>query len=146
MDTLYGRNKEEHPEPIKAEVQGKWEKIYCKTCRYFGAFRSVKTATLVHPWQHWKGKLRERRKGVLFKGLISDNICDPTGGFFSLHEHFCVLFESLFEQDSLKLVVRERPGFLLGHPFPHGSAPTFGFSSPCPFPALHSSGAPGEGL
>jgi len=23
MDTIFGRNKEEHPEPIKAEVQGK---------------------------------------------------------------------------------------------------------------------------
>lgn len=93
---------------------------------YFGIFQSVKTCDNSYP-EATLERETERRKGILFKGLISDNICDPPGGFFSLYEHFCVLFEGLFGQDSLKLVLRER--FHLGHPLPHGSAQTFGFSS-----------------
>lgn len=52
MDMIFGRNKEEHPEPIKAEVQGKCKKICSNTCIYFGVFKCVNTETLVHPRQH----------------------------------------------------------------------------------------------
>lgn len=40
-------------------------------------------------------KARNNIRWILFKGRISDNICAPTVGFFSLYGCFCVLFQKV---------------------------------------------------
>lgn len=58
MDSLYGRNKEEHPEPIKAEVQGKWKKNLLENEAAISVFWDSSS-----PAQHWKGKLKREAQG-----------------------------------------------------------------------------------